>query len=153
ERALVGSDRVDGKQIETEPGDCRLDPDFPRMKLVFELAAVEHQLQGANPQAQGQEPEEIEWFAMQVAGLADKDQNAQRTDDADRQVDVEDPAPAVVISQPTAERRPHDWPENCPSHPLQRTKENEFREARGSATQRGSERETDDRGQEDIFDN
>ena len=36
----------------------------------------------------------------------DKDQNAQRTDHADRQVDVEDPAPAVVIGQPAAERRP-----------------------------------------------
>jgi hypothetical protein len=113
-RALVSSDRVDGKQVETQPGDRRLDPDFARMKPVLQLAAIEHQLQGANPQAQRQEPEEIERFATQVAGLADKDQNAQRTDHADRQVDVKDPAPAVVIGQPAAERRPHNWPEDCP---------------------------------------
>jgi len=51
---------------------------------------------------------------MPVAGLADENKDAQRAQHADRQVDAEDPAPAVVIGQPAAERRPHDRPEDRP---------------------------------------
>jgi hypothetical protein len=40
------------KQVEAEPSDGRLDPDFARVEPVLQLAAVEHQLQGADPQAQ-----------------------------------------------------------------------------------------------------
>ena len=49
---------------------------------------------------------------MHVAGLADKNHDAERAQHADRQVDVEDPAPAVILGQPAAERRPHDRPEH-----------------------------------------
>src|SRR6202048_4143476 len=113
-RALVGGYRVHGEKIEAEPRDRRLDPDLARMEPVLQLAPVEHQLQGADPQAQGQESDEIERLAMHVAGLADENENAQRAQHADRQVDVEDPAPAVVIGQPAAERRPHDRSEDRP---------------------------------------
>ena len=47
---------------------------------------------------------------MHVAGLADENKDAQRAQHADRQVDVEDSVPAVVIGQPAAERWPHDRP-------------------------------------------
>jgi hypothetical protein len=99
---------VHREKIEAEPGDRRLDPDFARMEPVLQLAAIEHQLQRADPQAQRQEPNEIERLAMHVAGPANKNQNTQRAQHADRQVDEEDPAPAVVVGQPAAERRPHD---------------------------------------------
>src|SRR6266478_2941871 len=158
-RALVGGYRVHGNQVEAEAGDRRLEPDFARIEPVLQFAAVEHQLEGADPQAQRQEPEEIERFAMHVAGLAHENQDAQRAQRADRQVDVEDPAPAVLIGQPAAERRPHDRPadrahaEHChgtavalrrvdlqqrrlrqrdqtgPGHPLQRAEENQLAEA------------------------
>ena len=82
------------------------------MEPVFQLAAVEHQLQRADPQAQRQEPDEIERLAMHVTGLADENQGAQRAQHADRQVDVKDPAPAVILGQPAAERRPHDRAED-----------------------------------------
>jgi hypothetical protein len=68
-RALLGGYRVHGKKIETEPGDRRLDPDLARTEPVLQLAAVEHQLQRPDPQAQRQEPDEIERFVMDVAGL------------------------------------------------------------------------------------
>jgi hypothetical protein len=93
---------VHGKQVEAEPGDRRLDPDFARMEPILQLAPVEHQLQGADPQAQRQEPDEIERFPMHVAGLANKYQVAQDAQHADRQVDEKHPAPAVLIGQPAA---------------------------------------------------
>jgi len=34
---------------EPEPGDRRLDPDFARIEPILQLAAVEHQLQRADP--------------------------------------------------------------------------------------------------------
>src|SRR5439155_21119728 len=70
------------------------------MKPVLQLTAIEHQLQRTDPQAQREEPDEIERFVMHVAGLTDKNQNAQSAQHADRQVDKEDPAPAVILGQP-----------------------------------------------------
>ena len=181
-RAAFRGYRVHGEQVKTEPRDRRCDPDFARMEPVLQLAAVEHQLQGADPQAQRQEPDEIERFTTHVAGLADENKDAQRAQHADRQVDVEDPAPAVVIGQPAAERRPHDRAEDRadaeyghrmpvalrrvdleqgglrqrdqpgPGHALQRTKENELIEACGGAAQRRCERKTDDRDQKNLLD-
>ena len=45
---------------------------------------------------------------MDVAGRPDEHQDANRAEDPDRHVDVEDPAPVVVLRQPAAEHRPHD---------------------------------------------
>src|ERR1700756_1344904 len=84
------------------------------MKPVFTLAAVENKLQRADPQAQRQEPDEIERFAMDVAGLADENQGAQRAQHADRHVDVKDPTPVVILGQPATERRPIIGPRIVP---------------------------------------
>jgi hypothetical protein len=83
-RALVRGYRVHGEKIEAEPGERCLDPGLVRIEPVFQLAPVEHQLQRADPQAQGQEADEVEWLATHVAGLTDEDQDAERAQHADR---------------------------------------------------------------------
>jgi len=42
---------------------------------------------------------------MGVSRLLDEDQDPERSKNPDRQIDVENPAPIVVVSQPAAERR------------------------------------------------
>ena len=49
---------------------------------------------------------------MAVAALPAKDQHAEGGDHADRQVDVEHPAPVVVVGQPAAQHRAADRPED-----------------------------------------
>ena len=101
---------VHGEQVKPSSRDRRFDPDLARIEPVLQLAAVEQQLQGADPQAQREESEDVERLAMDVAAVADEDEDPKRTQHADRQVDVENPAPAVTWSKPTAERRAHDRP-------------------------------------------
>src|SRR6516165_3041161 len=95
---------MNDKEVEAEPGDRRRDPDLGRAEPILELAAIEHQLQGANRQTQRGEAEEVEWLAVGAPRLADKDQDAERRSRPHRQVDVEQPAPVVIIGQPSAER-------------------------------------------------
>src|SRR6516162_4739612 len=52
-RAPVRGRRVHGEQVEAEPGDSRLDPALARIEPVLQLATVKHQLQRADPKAQG----------------------------------------------------------------------------------------------------
>jgi hypothetical protein len=44
--------------------------------------------------------------------LRHEQHEADHGQDADWQVDEEHPVPAVVLGEPGAERRPHDWPEH-----------------------------------------
>jgi hypothetical protein len=59
-RPVGGGYGVDDKEVETEPGDGRLDPDLGRAEPILELAAVEQHLQRADRQAQHGEAEEVE---------------------------------------------------------------------------------------------
>ena len=93
------------KQIERGYGDNRLDEDFARAEPVQQLAAVEHQLQRADRDAQSAKAEPIELRAGVVRRLRQKDDDADEVENADRQVDVEHVAPAVILGQPAAEHR------------------------------------------------
>jgi hypothetical protein len=174
--------RVHAEQVEAEPRNRRFDPDLARIEPVLQLAAVEQQLQGADPQAQREKSDDVERLAMDAAAVTDEDEEAKRTQQTDRQVDVEHPAPAVFLGQPAAECRPHDRPadradaehrhrvpvplrwvdlqqgglrqrdEASSSDPLQGAKRHQFAEAGGGAAQRRGDGEADDRGEEDVFD-
>src|ERR1700693_5315453 len=98
-----------GEEIEAEAGDRRLDPHLAGVKPVLQLAAVEHQLQRADPEAERDEAEKVERLAMHVSGLADKHQDAERAQPASPAGGLEKPEPAVILRQPAAEHRPHDW--------------------------------------------
>src|SRR5258708_3150522 len=98
------------EQIEAEAGDRRFDPDFGRVEPVFQFSAVKHQLHGANPETQCREAEEIKPFTMDIPGLADEDEDTECAKDSNWQIDVEDPPPTEFVSQPAAQRRPHDRP-------------------------------------------
>src|SRR6266436_2452591 len=95
---------MDDEEVEAERGDRRLDPDLGRAEPILELAAVEQHLQSADRQAQSGEAEEVECLAAAVTRLVHEDQDANRGENPDRQIDVEHPPPAVVASQPAAER-------------------------------------------------
>jgi hypothetical protein len=103
---------MDQEEVEGDAGNRRRYPDFGRVEPVFQLAAVKHQLQGADRHAQSGEAEQIEGFAAGAEGVADEDGDAQRRDKAERQVDIEDPAPAVVLGQPAADDRAADRAEH-----------------------------------------
>src|SRR5260370_30947873 len=99
---------MDDEQVEGNRGNRRIDQDLDGMEPVRDLASVEHQLQGADADAEAPEAEEVEQLALRRPPVVDEDEDAERGDDPDRQVDVEHPAPAVILGQPAAERRPHD---------------------------------------------
>ena len=67
------------------------------------LAAVEQDLQGADREAQGAEAEPVELRTRIPPGVRQEDGHAEEGEDADRQVDVEDVAPAC--SSRSASRR------------------------------------------------
>jgi hypothetical protein len=80
------------------------------MKPVLQFAAVEHQLHSADADAQRQKAENVEILAMHVPAVADERQDADHAEQPDRQVDVENPAPAEILGQITAQQRPADRP-------------------------------------------
>jgi hypothetical protein len=112
ERALAGGRGVDDEEIEAQRGDDRLDPDLGRAEPVLQFAAVEQHLHRADRQAQRREAEPIEAFALRRPRVVDKDHDPGGGEHAGRQVDEEHPAPAVIVGQPAAERRPDDRPED-----------------------------------------
>ena len=77
-RALAGRHGVNDQQVEAQCRDRRLDPDFGRVEPVPDLAAVEHQLQRADRDAQHCKAEHVELLAPHWAGLTDEDKYAER---------------------------------------------------------------------------
>src|ERR1700716_3701664 len=72
-----------------------LDEDLGRAEPILELAAIEHHLQRADAEAQHGEAEEVEGSVGIARGVRQERHDAEKGEDADRQVDVEDPAPIV----------------------------------------------------------
>src|SRR5258708_19798107 len=97
---------MDDQQIEGDARDHRLDPDLGRVKPVLQLASVEHQLQSADADAQRGKAEEVERLAVAGASLAQKDQDAERRDQPDRQAYVEYPPPTLIPPPPPPHRPP-----------------------------------------------
>src|SRR5476651_2529975 len=87
-----------------------LDPDFAGTEPAYLLAAVEHELQRADADPQSDETGPVEAQMRLQFGLVHEGQQAEHGDDADRQVDQEDPMPGVIVGQPGADGRAHDRP-------------------------------------------
>ena len=152
------------------------------MEPILELAAIEQDLQGPNGDAERAKAKKIEALALGVAGLVDEHKDADERNDADRQIDVEHPAPVVIVGQPTAERGADDRADHgtgppyrhrlamplgridaqedglrqrhqgCTTDPLQQAKEDDLGEAFGKPAQYRRRGKADDRNQKDTFD-
>ncbi len=107
ERPVCGQG-VDHEQIEAETHHDRLEHDLARREPVERLAAIQHQLQGADREAEQAKAEPVERPPAIAQGLRHEGEDAEQRQDAERQIDVEDPAPVVEIGQIAAQRRAQD---------------------------------------------
>src|SRR5271169_434076 len=108
---------MDDEEIKGEARDRRRDPDLGRLEPILELAAVEQHLQRADRDAERGKAEKIEALALGLTGLVNENKDAEEGNDADRQVDVEHPAPVVIVRQPAAERGSGDRSDHGPGAP------------------------------------
>ena len=76
----------------------------------FALSGVEENLQGADTQGKESDAPEIDFAlaALYVARIEDEAVHQDERQDADREIEVEDPAPAVVVGDPSTERGAED---------------------------------------------
>ena len=93
------------KQIKRRGHDDRLDDDLAGIEPILDFAAIEHELKRADGETQRAEAEPIQLLAGVALGVRQKNHHAEQRNNADRQIDVEDIAPAVVLGQPAAENR------------------------------------------------
>ena len=84
--------------------------DGGRREPVVLLSLVEHDLQRADADDEHADAPVVDLlrFAPQVRRIEDEQLRHDDRRDADRQVDVEHPAPAVAVGQPAAEHRAED---------------------------------------------
>src|SRR5215469_9472769 len=108
---------MDNEQIKADTRNNRRDPNLGGIEPVFEWAAIKHHLQRPDGDAQCYKTEKVEGFAMGVTGITDKNQDAEAGDQPDGQVDLEDPAPAIVLGQPAAQHRAKYRPQHDPGAP------------------------------------
>ena len=102
---LLGGEHVHDEQIECEARHHRLDHDLARAEPVELLAAVQHHLERAGREPQHGEAVPGEPELRPLRRLAHEQRDADHGEDAERQVDVEHPAPGVEVGQVAAERR------------------------------------------------
>ena len=107
-KGLVRGEGVDEKQIECRGGDDGLDPNLAGTEPVKLLAAVEQDLERADGEAQGTEAEPVQLRAGVPLGLRQEGGDPKQGERTDRQVDVENPPPGVVLGQPAAKHRTED---------------------------------------------
>src|SRR5271166_2179240 len=82
---------------------------------VLGLALVEHNLQHAKPESEKADPPKINATGLMLADVGrvmHEGADHHDRDSAHRQVEIEDPAPAVVVGNPAAEGRPKNGCEN-----------------------------------------
>jgi DHA2 family multidrug resistance protein len=101
-------EHVDDEQVDAEPGQHRLDDDLGGVEPVLILAAIQHHLQRADADRQDAEADPVEPHALRRRGLRHENDQACDSQDAERQVDVEHPAPVVHLRQVAAERGAED---------------------------------------------
>ena len=93
-------------------GDDGLDPDLAGPKPVELLAAVEQDLQGADGETQGPETEPVQLRTGVSVGVRQESSDAEESEGSDRQVDIENPAPSIILCEPATE----DWPQDGSDH-------------------------------------
>ena len=103
---------MDHEKIESEAAKHGVNDDFRRAEPIFEFAAVKHELQRADAEAQHRKPNEVEMTLQIQSGVLQENPLAGNGDNAEQQVNVERPAPVIKISQIAAQCRPEDWPQH-----------------------------------------
>ena len=156
----------------------RLDHDLGVAEPVERFTPVQHHLQCPDGQAEQREAEQIEAPGTIDRRLMHKRRQPEPGEQAERQGDVEDPAPVVVLGQPATERRPEDGPDHHAhtphrhgrpvpvarvgvqenrlrqrhqaraEHALQQAEQHDLRQGLRGAAQHRRERETDHRPHE-----
>jgi hypothetical protein len=111
ERMLVGKD-VRHEHVQRNACEQRLDHDLGVAEPVERFTSVQHHLQCPDGQAEQREAEQVEASGMIDRRLVHKRRQPEPGQQAERQVDVEDPAPVVVLGQPATERRPEYGPDH-----------------------------------------
>src|SRR6266480_682716 len=96
---------MDEKEIKGRASNDRLDPYLAGTEPVLLLAAVEQDLEDANGHTQRAEAKPIELLSRVARRVPQKDGHAEKSENADRQVDIEYVPPAVILGQPAAEDR------------------------------------------------
>src|SRR5208282_6660445 len=105
DKGLVRGESVHKKQIKRRDRDNRLDDDLAGTEPILYFAAVQHDLQRADGEAQRAEAEPIELRTSVSMGIRQKNHHAEQGKNTDRQIDVKDIAPSVVLGQPAADNR------------------------------------------------
>ena len=77
---------------------------------ILALAAIEEHLEGADGKAEGDEAEDVEAELAVLLGLRHEGRDDEEGQRPHRHVDVEDPAPAVIVRQPAAQHGAQDRP-------------------------------------------
>ncbi|MNV11510.1 hypothetical protein D3C71_1020780 [compost metagenome] len=103
----MGED-VHHEEIEGHHHHDGLDHYLPAGEPVLGFPPVQRHLQRPYPQAQQGKAQQIEAAAGIELGLLDEGGEPEPGQQAERQVDVEHPAPVVVLGEPAPQRRPED---------------------------------------------
>ena len=101
----VGGEHVHDEQVEAEAGQHGLDHDLTRAEPVEYLAAIQHHLERAGGEPQHGKPVPGEPQVGPLRRLLHEQRDADDGEDAERQVDVEHPAPRVEVRQIATECR------------------------------------------------
>ena len=92
--------------------------DEARVEPLVALALVEKELEGQEADHHEAEPGDVDLARLaQVRRVEQDGAGGKKADDADREVDVEGPAPRPVVGDPPAERRPEDRGHHDPHAP------------------------------------
>src|SRR5712671_4968968 len=103
DEGLVRGEGVHEKQVERRRGDDRLDPDLAGPKPVELFAAIEQDLHCADGQTQAPEAEPVQLRVGISVGVRQESADADESKRSDRQVDIENPAPSIILGEPATE--------------------------------------------------
>ncbi len=186
ERAQIDDGVVDGHLADDEgdqSGDAAecLDANIARAEPILALAGVEQNLQRSQAEGEQADAPEIDAgiaLALEVRRIVDEARHHHQREDADGNVEVEDPAPGVVVGDPAAEGGADDGRDDdaesvgghrlavfllreglqqdglgeglqtASGEPLQDAEDDELGETAGHAAEQGSNGESGDTGQQ-----
>src|SRR5262249_16032277 len=113
---VFGREHVDDEQIKPEHRQDQLGDDFGRAEPVELVAAVEHELERAEAEADHGEAGPVEAELRILSTVLHEQPQARHGEQAERQVDVEHPAPIVDVGQIAAQRGP-EYRSDHDAHP------------------------------------
>ena len=111
EDGLARRQLADDEAEHSDHGHHREGHDQGGVEPVLVLAAVEDELETTEPHHHEHEPERVDApRLLEIGRVEEEGADHDEAEEADGQVDVEDPAPGPVVRDPPAQRRPEDGP-------------------------------------------